>query len=400
MLKSSRRKLIAFTCWVTTLVFVVASVTTAMMGAGVENSDPTGPLLMAIVLSFATVGLMLVLKVPDNRMGWIFSIGGLLATTWATAETYYEAAKLNGWSGIGYAAWISQAVYFPMIFCIVALPLLLFPDGEVPSRGWRWVWWLVVSMSGLIVVTSTIQSEFTEEVAGEIVFRVDNPVGIAPSSGFLDSAALNVVFGILLALCLLAPAAAMVYRFHRSKGVERLQLKWLALSAILAGVGLAVFYTAQQWVPEESPWLQLLAGVALTGVLGIPITAGIAITRYHLYDIDRLISRTISYGLLVGLLGAVYILGVFLLGSLAFKGEIQVAVSTFVVAALFNPLRRRLHNLLDRRFSRSSYSSPEVIDGFSHLIRDEIDVDTLVGDLLGVVDETFAPAQRAVWIRE
>ena len=232
------------------------------------------------------------------------------------------------------------------------------------------------------------------------MYQVDNPVGIDAAAVISESTAVTVVGGILLLLSLLAPAAAMVYRFHRSKGVERLQLKWLALSATLAGVGLAIFYTAQQWVPESSPWLQLLAGVALAGVLGIPITAGIAITRNHLYEIDRLISRSISYGLLVGLLGAVYILGVFLLGSLAFKGEIQVAVSTLVVAALFNPLRRRLHDLLDRRFSRSSYSSPEVIDGFSHLIRDEIDVDTLVGDLLGVVDETMAPAQRAIWIRE
>ncbi len=400
MLKSSRRKLIAFTCWVTTLVVLVASAIVALMSGGMGSDDPTGPLVLSIVLSFATVGLMLVLKVPNNRMGWIFSVGGFLAALWVLAETYYEAAKVNGWSGIGYAAWVSQTVYFPMILCLVALPLLFFPDGEVPSRGWRWVWWLVVTVSGLIVVTATIQPEFTEEVAGEIVYRVDNPVGIAAAAGISDSTAFIIVGGILLLLSLLAPAAAMVYRFHRSQGVERLQLKWLSLSAILAGVGLAIFYTAQQWVPDSSFGLQLLAGVALAGVLGIPITAGIAITRYHLYDVDRLISRTIAYGLLAGLLGAVYILGVFLLGSLAFKGEIQVAVSTLVVAALFNPLRLRLHDLLDRRFSRSSYSSPEVIDGFSLLIRDEIDVDILVDDLLGVVDETMAPAQRAIWIRE
>ncbi len=260
MLKSSRSKLIAFTCWVATLVLVVASLVIAVMGAGLGTNDASGPLLLAIVVCFSTVGLVLVLRVPDNRMGWIFSLGGLLAATWGVTQTYYEAAKPNGWPGISYVGWLNLTVYFPMILCLVALPLLLFPDGEVPSRGWRWVWWLVLGVASLSVVLNTIQPEFTEEVAGEIVYRFDNPFGIEAAAGFLESTALTVVGGILLALSLLAPAAAMVFRFHRSKGVERLQLKWLAFSATVAGVGLAVFYTAQQWVPDTSPWLQLLAG--------------------------------------------------------------------------------------------------------------------------------------------
>ncbi len=397
MLNISRRKLIAFTCWVATLMLMVTSLIIAVRG-GVAEDGPA--VFLLIVLCFATVGLMLIMKVPDNRMGWIFSLGGLLAAIWMITQTYYETARVNGWPGVGYAVWLSQAVYFPMILCLVALPLLLFPDGEVPSRGWRWVWWVVSTMAVSAVVLITIQPEHTEEVAGEIVYRVDNPLGIEGAAGFLESTAMTVFAGTLLALSLLAPAAAMVYRFRRSKAVERLQLKWLAFSATLAGVGLAGLYIAQLWVSEPSPWLDLLTTVALAGVLGIPVTAGVAITRYHLYDVDRLISRTISYGLLAFLLGAVYFLGVFLLGGLAFKGEIQIAVSTLVVAALFNPMRRRLHDLLDRRFSRSAYSPPEVIDGFSLLIRDELDVNTLVGDLLGVVDDTVAPAQRAIWIRE
>lgn len=395
-----RRKIIALSCWVLSLALFAASLAISLMGASMDSADSGSPVLLLIVLSFSTVGLMLVLKVPRNRMGWIFSLGGLLASAWLTSQSYLEAAKLNGWPGIPYVAWFNLAVYFPMILCLVALPLLLFPDGEVPSPGWRWVWWPIFGVASLAVLVTTIQPEYTDEVPGQGVYRVDNPFGTDALNGLLESTAMALLGALLLALALIGPAAAMVYRFRRSRGVERLQLKWLAFSATLSGVGLAVVYNAQGWVSESSPWLQVLTAVALIGVLGIPITAGVAITRYHLYDVDRLISRTIAYGLLVALLGVVYVLAVSVLGGLAFEGRVQVALSTLAVAALFNPLRRQLQHLLDRRFSRSVYAPQQVIDDFSHLIRDEIDVDNLVEDLLGVVDGTVAPSKRGVWIRE
>ncbi len=399
MLKLGRRKLTPIACWVATLALVVVALIIALRGGATEGNDSGGPALVLIELTFATVGLMLLLKVPGNRIGWTFSIGGLLAAVWVTTQTYFEAAKLNGWPGIGFVAWLNFAVYFPMILCLVAVPLLLFPDGEVPSRGWRWVWWPIVMVALLAVVSTTLQPEFTEQEARVVTYRVANPMGVEAAGRVLESTAISALGALLIVVSLLAPAAAMVYRIRRSKGVERLQLKWLAISASFAGLGLAFYYTVQQWVPESSLLLQVVLVVALIGVLGIPVTAGVAITRYRLYDIDRLISRTISYGLLVGLLGAVYVLAVFLLGSLPFEGQIPVALSTLVVAALFSPLRRRLQELLDRRFSRTAYTSQAVIDDFSRLIRDEIDVDSLLEDLLGVVDATVAPVGRAVWVR-
>jgi hypothetical protein len=399
MTKIARRKLIAYICWTTTLVIIVFALIFAVTGGAVK-SDAVTPVFLLIQLTFATVGLLLVLKIPDNRMGWVFSSGGLLASLWAATQTYYEGAKMNGWPGIGYAAWLNFAVYLPMILCLVSLPLLLFPDGEVPSRGWRWVWWPIVTLAFLAVLTTTFTPEFTEEEAGVITYQVSNPIGVDVGGGIFGSGAFDVLGAVLVALGLLAPAAAMIYRFRRSRGVERLQLKWIAFSATLAGVGLALYYTVQLWTPVTSLWAQALVAVALIGVLGIPVTAGLAIAKYRLYDIDRLINRTISYGLLAGLLGGVYALGVFLLGSLAFSGGFQVALSTLAVAALFNPLRRRLHRTLDRRFSRSVYAHEEVIDGFAHKIRDVVDVDVLVRDLLGVVDTTVAPVRRAVWVRQ
>ena len=292
MLNISRRKLIAFTCWVATLMLMVTSLMIAVRG-GVAEDGPA--VFLLIVLCFATVGLMLIMKVPDNRMGWIFSLGGLLAAIWMITQTYYETARVNGWPGVGYAVWLSQAVYFPMILCLVALPLLLFPDGEVPSRGWRWVWWVVSAMAVSAVVLITIQPEHTEEVAGEIVYRVDNPLGIEGAAGFLELTAMTVFAGTLLvrqAFSLqrlpwsIGSAGPKGWSASSSSGLPSRQ-PW----PVSASVGL---YIAQLWVSEPSPWLDLLTTVALAGVLGIPVTAGVAITRYHLYDVDRLISRTIS----------------------------------------------------------------------------------------------------------
>jgi hypothetical protein len=398
--KVGRRKLIGGACWVATLVVMAISGALAASSGEIGDNEATSPLLLGIILAYATVGLLLVLKVPDNRIGWIFSLGGLLASIWVTTQTYSEMTQTTGEPALGYVMSLNQVVYFPMILCLVALPLLLFPDGEVPSPAWRWVWWPVLGLAALAVLSGLFQPEFTQEVAGEVVQRVDNPFGIDAWAAFFDSTVGNLLGAALIVVGLLAPVAAMIYRVRRSDGVERLQLKWLAFSATFAAVGLTAVYIAQAWVPESSPWLQLLTAVGLLGVFGIPITAGLAITRYHLYDIDRLISRTITYGLLAGLLGAVYALGVFLLGSFAFAGEIQVVISTLAVAALFNPLRRRLQAVLDRRFSRSAFASQQVLAEFSHLIRDEVDTSTLVGDLLRIVDATLAPSRRAIWIRE
>lgn len=184
--------------------------------------------------------------------------------------------------------------------------------------------------------------------------------------------------------------------------MERLQVKWLAYSAAIAAVGLSIIYIAEEVGSGPPPVVLTVVTVpALLGVLGIPITTGVAIVRYRLYDIDRLISRTLTYGLVIALLAGVYVLGVFVLGTML-PGEdgVSVALSTLAVAALFNPLRRRVHNAIDRRFNREHYDAQAVVDELSDSLRDEVDMASLEDELLEVVDTTVQPVSAALWIRD
>lgn len=390
----------AYSMWAVSVVGAAAGLVVSILGGNFADTIPIGEsALFLIVVAFATVGLLLVRKVPDNRMGWVFLLGGMLGGIWLATISYAQVGYVNGWTGFDYAVWIDQSVYFPMIFSVVALPLLLFPDGQPPSPRWRWVLRYVIAFMLITAIGNALDPTLFLDLPDGTELVIDNPLGGVAAFELTETG----FYILLLAMGvgMLAPAAAMVSRFRHSTGVERLQLKWLAYSAVVAGVAMPAFYVVQAALPGAPFVLDFLLLVGLGGVLGIPITAGIAITRYRLYDIDRLISRTISYALLVGLLFGVYGLGVFLLGDLLpFEGGFPVAVSTLAAAALFNPLRRRLQESIDRRFSRNDYDPQEVLDEFSSKVSEEVDPDILATELLDVVDETMAPASTAVWIRE
>lgn len=391
-----KRRATAYLMWAVSVAGIAASLGISIVGRSFGGITAEGLVLILIVLAFATVGLLLARKVPENRMSWVFLTAGMLGGIWLAAVTYSEQGYVHGWAGFEYAVSINQIVYFPMILTLVALPLLLFPDGDPPSPRWSWAL-RYVYFFGVFIAAGGVLAPTLPLTVGEQDLEIANPWGFGLQ--LPDFAFPIIMAGLVLSL--LAPAAAMVYRFRRSTGVERLQLKWLAYSAVVAGVALPIFYALEAAVPDVPFVLDILLPIGLLGVLGIPITAGIAITRYRLYDIDRLISRTISYALLVGLLFGVYALGVFLLGDLLpFEGGVPVAVSTLAAAALFNPLRRRLQTTIDRRFSRTEYDPQEVLEDFSSRVSEEVDVDTLTDELLDVVDETMVPATAAVWIRE
>lgn len=389
----------AYSMWAVSVVGAAAGLVVSIVGGNFASTIPIGEsAVFLIVPAFATVGLLLARKVPDNRMGWVFLLGGGLGGIWLATVSYAKGGYVNGWAGFDYAVWINSIVYFSMIFSLVALPLLLFPDGNPPSPRWRWVLRYVIALMLITAIGNSLDPTLFLDLPDGTELVIDNPLGADVAE--LSEAGMAVL-AVAVGLGLLAPAAAMVYRFRRSSGVERLQLKWLAYSAVVAGVAMPAFYVVQAALPGSPFVLDLLLLLGLGGVLGIPITAGIAITRYRLYDIDRLMSRTISYALLVGLLFGVYGLGVFLLGDLLpFEGGIPVAVSTLAAAALFNPLRRRLQRTIDRRFSRTDYDPQEVLDEFSSKVSEEVDPGILTSELLDVVDETIAPASSGVWIRE
>lgn len=355
--------------------------------------DRTGIFLNVIALVFGTTGLVLVRRVPGNRIGWIYLAAGVFGGLTVASFTYPGVAVAKGWPLAVEVAVISDVVYFPWILTMVSLPALLFPDGKLPSPRWRWVARAIVALYVLILLSGPVYPTITNDVfAGE-----PNPWAVDALVPFFQSAVWSVMGMSLLAVSLLGPVVALLLRFRRSVGVERLQLKWLALSASVAVVGLGLTYALGG---EGEGWLSVITVIGFIGVLSIPVTTGMAIVRYRLYEIDRLISRTLTYGLLAGLLAAVYAAGVFLVGTLAFDDGIGVALSTLAVAALVNPLRKQLQARIDRRFSRTGYDAEEVLDAFSRSVADQVDVDTLVDDLLEVVDETVVPEGAAVWVRQ
>lgn len=409
------RRSLAYSLWVVAIAALVAGIWIGLTAGWVERDSGTAFITPFIVLAYGTVGLMLVRKVPRNTIGWVFLTGALLLGLWIVATSYYDGALRNDWPGIGYVDMFQQAIYFPAILSLVALPLLLFPDGRAPSPRWRWVWLPILTLSSMVIVNASlvtdhvyeeedtrgVSSEYLIEVDDELMVRIENPLGgFETITRAIDSTPGDLLFVTMIGGSFLGPVASMVYRFRRSTGVERLQIKWLAYSATIAAVGLSILYIGGLFVSGPQPPV-VLTVPALLAVLGIPITAGLAIVRYRLYDIDRLISRTLAYGLVIALLAGVYALGVFVLGTLL-PGEdgVTVALSTLAVAGLFNPLRRRIHNAVGRRFFREQYDARAVVDQFSDRLRDEVDMGSLEDKLLEVVDTTVHPVSAALWIRD
>ena len=222
---------------------------------------------------------------------------------------------------------------------------------------------------------------------------VDNPLGLEWARWVLNLL-IQVAFGVIAA-ALFAAAGSLLLRWRRARGVERQQLKWLAYAAVM----LVVVTIASSWLPDT---LSIVMSTSMT--LLFPVATGIAVVRYRLYDIDRLINRTLVYGLLTALLGAVYAGTVLVLGQV-FGGvggnppSWAVAGATLAVAALFQPARRRIQAVVDRRFNRRRYDAARTVDGFSARLRDEVDLDTLSAELLAVVDQTMQPTTASVWLR-
>jgi hypothetical protein len=275
----------------------------------------------------------------------------------------------------------------------VALLLLLFPDGRPPSPRWRPVLWLVLGTA----VLGSVHVALKPGTLNTEMLPAANPAGIESLSGLFD-----VVNGVLIvpfAVALILSAASVIVRFRRSRGEERLQMKWLAfaagllIAAFLVGILVLVSFGYED------------AGGGLVGaaLAVVPVAIGIAILRYRLYEIDRVISRTLVYGLLTVVLGGAYA-GLVLAGQWAFSSfaggsDLAIAVSTLVVAALFLPLRRRIQGVVDRRFYRRRYDAQRTLDAFGSRLREQVELGALAADLRGVVDETMQPAHVSLWLR-
>jgi hypothetical protein len=360
-----------------------------------------------LVPGFAVVGLVLAVRRPGNAIGWLFVGMGLIAAVQAFAFEYAIGALVTAPGSLPAAAWMAWLATWTFLLNLpaLALLLLLFPDGRVPSPRWRGVPWLL----GSAIAGVTVWVMLRPDPLDLTVVTIDNPAAVA----VLDDPAIQTVGlvpGILAFLALfvgsVACALAPFVRRRRAQAIERQQLKWLAAVAGGSGlVGAAGFLMAGFASSTASVVGGLLLVVALVGVaVGIPVAVGLAILRYRLYEIDRLINRTLVYGLLTAVLGLGYAGVVLVLGQLS--GGIgteppswAVAGATLAVAALFQPLRRRIQRAVDRRFNRRRYDTARTIAAFSARLRDQVDLDTLSSELLAVVDLTMQPTLVSVWLR-
>ncbi len=356
-------------------------------------------LFVVLALVYVTVGALVASRRPENPIGWIFCGTGLIANSLqGFAPTYAAYALGVGYGSLPggeYMAWVSEWVATPIVALATVLLWLLFPGGRLPSRGWRIVVWVAVLGSVMLAV-----GEALAPGPLDVLSTVENPVGIGGVAGdFVETLG---KIGLLLFFASMSLAAlSLVIRLVRARGEERQQLKWFAFAAALMIGGFsAAFLPRLPYLLNEIGWFLGFLGFYLS-----PVAVGIAILRYRLYDIDVIINRTLVYGALTVSLALVYFGSVVglqrLLSPVVGEGnQLAVVASTLLIAALFQPLRRRMQSFIDRRFYRQKYDAAKTLEAYAAKLRDASDLDRLEDDLVTVARETVHPAHVSLWLRE
>ena len=384
---------LAWALWVLTLLLLPGTILQLSLNWAGPTDIPFAIGFVAVQLGCATAGAIISSRLPANAVGWIFLAMGVLLGLLFAAGAYADLTIDMGYGSLpgGWiAAWIGSWIFIPTAFGLPMFLLLLFPDGHFISRGWRSAGWVLG-----VTVTFAVASKAL--VPGRIPPGLDNP--LAPSG--VAGEAFWVLDSVTDALALPAFAlavAGLAVRLRRSRGVERQQLKWFTYCAALVGAG----FGAGVFVSGPVGSLAFLVG--LLALAGLPVAAGIAILRYRFYDIDVIVNRTLVYGsltatLVAGYVGTVLVLQRALIFFTGQESTLAVVASTLVIAALFNPLRRRIQALVDRRFYRSKYDAAKTLEVFSGRLRDETDLKQLNAELLSVVSATVQPEHVSLWLR-
>jgi hypothetical protein len=392
-LRVGRRPAIAFvwTMWIISAAFVAVSLVTA---DGLDNLLPAAALGLTAI-SFATVGAVLVSRLPTNPIGWLLASGGFwfgLGNGATSLGNYGLVAHPGSVPGAVWFAWFSEWTWAPAVGAILLL-LLVYPTGRLLSRRW------LPEAAGAILLIALLSfgGAFGQWTSGQ--FPEANPLAIAGSMPDL----LTVLLGPIASLVVLSAVASLAIRFRRSAGIERAQLKWFAA---VAAVSLPAFFIGTGLFGTSG-----LAGaiatvcdlLAFVGFALLPVAIGVAVLRYRLFEIDRLISRTIAYGLLTATVGGLFVGGILVLGaalgSVTGSNELAVAGSTLLVFALFQPLRRRLQRVVDRRFNRARYDAERTVAAFTARLADEVDLEHLRAEILGTVSAAVEPISVSMWLR-
>jgi hypothetical protein len=408
----------AWSLWALCVVLAAFAVLLALYTppGPIRDDSNWGVVIAVSLLTYPTVGAFVASRRPENLIGWILCGVGFLFVIEGLALAYSGFAL---WVGSGslpgekLALWISGWFDFPMVVLGLAVTILLFPNGRLPTPNWRAVLWVAVGGGVLWTIWWATRP-------GQLIIKWffglgfdRNPFAVG---GFLGD--LFDMLGRLGAVALLVMCAASVIgvfiRLGDSQGEERQQIKWFAYGAafllgapflIAPGVGGIIEAMGGSWEVG-------LASPVLAGLLGLPIALGVAILKYRLYDIDVIINRTLVYGMLTVLLAAGYVATIMAfqgIGSLVYQvpfralfgqeSALATVAATLAMAALFNPLRRRIQSFIDRRFYRSKYDTIKTLEAFSVKLRDETDLEALNEDLVGVVRETMQPAHLSLWLR-
>ncbi len=384
---------VAWALWAVSVVFVAISLVTARSG----GNDPLPAVAQgSVALSFATAGAILVNRLPGNVIGWWLALGGLcfgVGNGAAGLADYGLIVHPGSLPGAIWFLWLSQWLWAPAFGAVFGLALV-YPSGRLLSARWR-----PVAVAAVLLITLfSFGGAFGPWTDGQLPGQ--NPLQIAGAA----PDALGLLLGPLSVLVPLLTIASLVIRYRRATGIERAQLKWFAFVVGISAPALVVglFLYGNDGVELIVSNVALL--IAYTGFALLPVAIGIAVLRYRLYEIDRLISRTISYGVLTAIVGGLFIGFILalqaLLAPVTQSNELAVAGSTLLAAALFQPIRRRVQRLVDRRFNRSRYDAERTVAAFAERLRDEVDLEQLRAEILATVSATVEPTSVSLWLRE
>ncbi len=371
------------------LLMVSSSLLSVTSGSGLELANT---FIWAIALVFAAVGVLIAARHPRNPIGWIFLAAGVAAGLGALAHSIaqYWVDGNGGPEALAKAAALyGEVSWIPFILMPATFLLLLFPDGRLLSRSWRWVaWCAAVGMAGSFVAGGLKPGPIPDFP------EIRNPIAVDhPLVDLLEGVSF---FALLIGV--VGSSISLIVRFRRSRGEQRQQMKWLALAGALVAVTVPIAFVTYELIGESAAnaWIML-------SVLGLPAATGVAVLRYRLYDIDVVINRALVYGALTAILALAYLGGVLLLElalrPLTESSNLAIAGSTLAVAALFRPVRKRIQEAVDRRFYRRKYDTALTLDRFGSRLRDEVDLDALGSELRTVVADTMQPAHVSLWLR-
>jgi cytochrome b subunit of formate dehydrogenase len=363
-------------------VLVAATLAASITALAVE---PTLGIISFATVACSGVGAVITRTQPENRIGWVLLGIGTLAVLTGGVAAYGGVAAPRGWPLVDVAVWLRGVLWAPAIgFSTIPL-LVLFPDGHLPSRRFL----PVLLAAPVFVLLAVAGNGFVPWGAEENPFVVE---GFEPVASILTALA-----GFALILGVGGGVLALLVRYRRAGLVERQQLKWF----LAAGATIPALLTLADTFQSPS----IVGPIFFTVAMAVlPIAIGIAITRYRLYEIDRIISRTLAYAVVVGVLVAVYAGAVIGFGAVAravageSSSDLVVAASTLLVAAVFGPVRRRVRVAVDGRFDRAHYDAARTVETFSQSLRDEVDLDALIGELREVTQHAVKPRQASIWL--